>query len=401
MIARLLVVAFICSSLLGDLTKDIKKAKNDLSKNSTKSKNISNNLNSLAKKISTYKASLKQVKIGIRNLNNEILSYKKQGKTSTTKLNKINSIYKKLKDSNDIVNKKLVSILSKEIYTSILLQHNSTVDTNSINSLIESEFLATYSGILKDKFNKTKLKFFKLKVDLALVTKELNKINSKLTTLESKKNKLNRLKKFKDENLNKLELTKKSYLDKLRQVRRENRELKKILTKLNIIKKENEVIAEEIDKPQSAPTSPADLNVRQVGNSYSRTPVKKYHGKKTIAPFKKYKISRKFGNFTDPTYKIKMFNPNIVLKPIGNKNVINVLDGKVISITKSPAIGSIIIIDNNNQIHTLYAKLSKVAPTIKVGNRVKKGYILGKVKNELFFEVTKNNSNINPLELIN
>lgn len=402
MIARLFLLFFLITSLTADVKKDISKTKSKLSTNSKKNKKINNSLDALAKKIKTYKASLKRVKVGIVNLNSEIEKYEKQSKVSTNKLNKINSIFNKLKSSNDIVNKKLVSILSKEIYTSILLQHNTVSDNSSIDTLIESEFLTTYSGVLRDKFNKTKLKFFKLKVDIALVNKELNKIKEKVLTLQGKKTRLKKLDKLKKTNLIKLESSKKSYIKRLNQVRKENRELKRILTKLNILKRDNE---EKIVQSKEAiiqpSASPADINVRQVGHSYTKTPVKKYNGQKTIAPFKNYKITRKFGNFTDPTYKIKMFNPNVVLKPVGSKNVINVLDGKVISITKNPAIGNIIIVDNSNEIHTLYAKLSKVAPTIKVGSRVKKGYILGKVKNELFFEVTKNNSNINPLELIN
>ena len=401
MIAKLFFIFLLLTTLTADVKKDISKAENKLSVNSKKNKKIKNSLNLLAKKISSYKASLKRVKIGIVNLNSEITKYETKSKISISKLNKIKSIYARLKNSNDIVNKKLVSILSKEIYTSILLQHNTTTDNSSIDALVESEFLTTYSGVLRDKFNKTKLKFFKLKVDMALVNKELNKINNKVLILQNKKTKLSKLDKLKRLNLIKLEASKKDYIARLNQVRRENHELKKILTNLNILKRDNEEKIVQSHEIINSPSSPADINVKQVGNSYTRTPVKKYHGKKTIAPFKNYKISRKFGNFTDPTYKIKMFNPNVALKPIGSKNVINILDGKVISITKNPAIGNIIIVDNNNQIHTLYAKLSKVAPTIKVGNMIKKGYILGKVKDELFFEVTKNNSNINPLELIN
>jgi murein DD-endopeptidase MepM/ murein hydrolase activator NlpD len=267
---------------------------------------------------------------------------------------------------------------------------------NNEDKFIESYVNKTYSTILRDKFNKTKIKFFKLKLDIALAKKELEKIENKVKSLEEKKDKLKNLNIAKRDGIHKLLLLKKSYTKKLAQVREENRELTKLLKKLKILKNEKNKQDTAVLKTSNG----ENINVRRVGNSYNKTPITNYNGPKTIAPFERYKVVRKFGNFTDPTYKIKMFNPNVILKPIGSKNVINILDGKVISITKTPAIGNIIIVENKNGIHTLYAKVNQIAPAIKEGNHIKKGYLLGKVKDELYFEVTKNNLNINPLQLI-
>jgi len=53
-----------------------------------------------------------------------------------------------------------------------------------------------------------------------------------------------------------------------------------------------------------------------------------------------------------------------------------------------------------DEIHTIYAHLSKIAPTIQVGQKIKKGYVIGRVDNDLTFEVTQKNFHIDPLELI-
>ncbi len=63
-------------------------------------------------------------------------------------------------------------------------------------------------------------------------------------------------------------------------------------------------------------------------------------------------------------------------------------------------LGKVVIIEHKNRIHTIYAKLSRFAPGIKVGKRVPKGAVIGKVRSSLIFEVTKDNRHINPLKLI-
>lgn len=78
----------------------------------------------------------------------------------------------------------------------------------------------------------------------------------------------------------------------------------------------------------------------------------------------------------------------------------NVLDGKVIYAKDTAVLDKVVIVENRYGIHTIYAHLSKIAPTIKVGRKIKKGYIIGKVERDLTFEVTQKNYHINPLELI-
>ena len=60
----------------------------------------------------------------------------------------------------------------------------------------------------------------------------------------------------------------------------------------------------------------------------------------------------------------------------------------------------IVIIEHSNGIHTIYAHMDKIAPTVKKGKKLKRGSIIGRVSNELMFEVTQKNYHINPMELI-
>ncbi len=391
---KLFLLAVFTFSLFANTNTKIKNTKKDLSENAKKEKKILNSLEDISNKISTYKKSVDKIRLSIKELSDDIKNSKEKSTKAKIKLDKIKKIINSLNTKRDKVNKKLVSILSKEIKFSIIKQSNSF--NANVDDLINSYINKAYSKVLKDKFNKAKLKSLSLKLDLAYAKSEYDKLNSKVISLLNKKKQLKEYEELKKSTLTKLEKEKKRYLRKLQLVRKQNRQLTNLLKKLKILKEQDD--RKNAIKISSQANN--EIEVRRVGNSYSTAPVAKYRGVKTIAPFKRYKVVRKFGSFVDPNYKIKMFNPNVVLKPIGSKNVINVLDGKVISITNTPPIGNIVIVQNKNGLHTLYAKLSSVAPTIKKGNYIKKGYILGKVKDELYFEVTKNNTNINPLRLI-
>ena len=145
----------------------------------------------------------------------------------------------------------------------------------------------------------------------------------------------------------------------------------------------------------------APSDVRQVGSSYQGSLVKRYKGDKTIAPLEQYTLKQAFGDYTDPIYKIKIFNESVVLRSITpDATVKNVLDGKVVFAKDTAMLDKVIIMENADGIHTIYAHLSKIAPTIKVGTRIKKGYVIGRVERDLTFEVTQKNYHINPMELI-
>jgi len=141
--------------------------------------------------------------------------------------------------------------------------------------------------------------------------------------------------------------------------------------------------------------------VRQVNSSYKRSKTYAYRGGKTISPLPGAKIVKKFGTYVDPIYKIKIFNESITLKsPVTNSKVQNILNGKVVFAGKSSMLGKVVVVAHSSKIHTVYAGLSKIAPTIHVGAKIQKGYVVGKVNSKLIFQATKDSKHINPLKLI-
>jgi murein DD-endopeptidase MepM/ murein hydrolase activator NlpD len=145
----------------------------------------------------------------------------------------------------------------------------------------------------------------------------------------------------------------------------------------------------------------ASERVRKVNSSYKRGSTIAYRGGKTISPIRGAKVIKKFGTYVDPIYKIKIFNESITLKaPKSNAKVQNVLNGKVVFAGKSSMLGKVVVVAHSGKMHTVYAGLSKIAPTIKVGRKIKKGYTVGRVSRKLMFQATKNSKHINPMKLI-
>jgi len=141
--------------------------------------------------------------------------------------------------------------------------------------------------------------------------------------------------------------------------------------------------------------------VRNVNSSYHKPKVYTYKGGKTISPIAGARLIKKFGTYVDPVYKIKIFNESITLKaPHADAKVKNVLNGKVVFAGKSSMLGKVVVVAHSGKMHTVYAGLSKIAPNIRAGRKIKRGYVVGKVESKLMFQATKNSKHINPLKLI-
>jgi len=141
--------------------------------------------------------------------------------------------------------------------------------------------------------------------------------------------------------------------------------------------------------------------IRKINSSYKKSSIYAYRGKKTISPLTRARLIKKFGTYIDPIYKIKIFNESVTLKAAtANAKVLNVLNGKVVFAGKSSMLGKVVVVAHSGKMHTVYAGLSKIAPTIHVGSKIKKGYVVGKVRRKLMFQATKNSKHINPMRLI-
>jgi len=398
----LLMPIIMISTLFANISDKIQANQVKIDSKKSQEKKISHELDRIARDISKQKRAFGKLSNEVTACKKSIQKLKKKTIIKGSELQKIEKIYKKLAKQEKLVSQKAVSILSKELSIEMITKgaHDSSgkhilqsYETN-IDNIVMNEVLHTYTGLLRAKFKKTKSKYIKLNKSMDLVKSQIKGLSNKVDALKVKKRELNGLKSSQKKTILSLSQKKKRYIQKLNRIKKEQNIIANTLQKLHVTK-------EKRDKTIIKESKGGGINVRQIGSSYQHGKLIKYRGARTIAPLKSYSVTQKFGNYTDPIYKIKIFNESVILRAHKqNAKVQNVLDGNVIYAEKTPVLDNVVIVKHKNNLHTIYAHLSKIAPTIRVGKRVKKGYVLGRVHQELTFEVTQDTKHINPLKLI-
>ena len=383
--------------------KKINKSKKNLRSKTNVEKSINRKINDVAKGILKEQKNLASIKSQIENLGKSISKNQNVMKDKETNLQDLATQNKKLLTGKKDLETKIVKIIAEDF--SFYLITDKGYQDSSDNILVE-EAVDKISIIMKGEFTKLSKDYDNINRKIDVQNRQITDIKSSISELKNKKKKYSTLKKSKEKSIKKLNSQKKSYKKRLFKIAKERDELRATLKKLNIIKvKEDEAAKRKrlstLKKAKSNSHINGKMTVRQIGSSYQNSRVKKYRGKKTIAPLDSFTVKRKFGRYTDPIYKIKIFNESVILtSKVKNAKVKNVLKGKVVYAKNTAVLDRVVIVENSYGIHTIYAHLTKIAPTIKVGKKIKKGYIIGRVKDDLSFEVTQKSYHINPLELI-
>lgn len=386
-----------------DIDKKISKTSSKLSSFSKNYTKINKKMAQTAKAILRQKRELKRQNNYLQKLKTELLNKEGSYKESNTKLVSLKVYEEKLKKEQTEIEEKLVFVIAQSVSLSIVLEEKSTL---SSESLIEFEVLNSMLKSSKERVAELNKQFFSNSNQIADLSKESSKLEVEIATIDAKRKELLKVQKENKLALKKLQKDKKSYKTKLKSLLAQQDALKRTLAQLNIIKIDEIRKAKEEEERQKAfKESKISSNeklpkVKKHGNSYQSVKTKKYRGVKTIAPIDSYTISKKYGTYTDPIYGIKIFNESISLKPKReNARVKTVFNGKVIYADKTAVLDNIVIVEHKNGLHTIYANLSKISPDVKKGRKVKKGYTIGRVVDELIFEVTQKSYHINPKEL--
>jgi len=329
---------------------------------------------------------------------------KKEGSYDSSKeeLQQLQVSKKNLKREKDKIEQDLVFVVAQSVSLSVILEEK---DTTNTESLIEFEVLKEMLKRARAKAKKLNKQFYEYSKDIHVLVVESKFIKASILDIDSKRKKVLATREQNKKALAKLKKAKKSYKKRVKTLLSKQDTLKKTLAKLNIIKIDAIRKAKEEKERKKAFEANMALDgklpkVKQHGSSYQSIQTKRYRGAKTIPPFDKYTIIKKYGTYTDPIYGIKIFNESISLKPNAPRTKVkNVFNGKVIYADKTALLNNIVIIENRNGIHTIFANLSEIAPNIKRGKKIKKGYTIGRVDDELVFEVTQKSYHINPVEL--
>ncbi|TLE15468.1 hypothetical protein LS72_007050 [Helicobacter apodemus] len=327
----------------------------------------------------------------------------------------LSQIQKDLFQKRKKIELEIIDLMTKEASFSILLN---SYQPESIRDLLTEESFKVLNQNTKQHIINLSEEQSKIVTNLQNLQEELKTLKAFIQSENKKRETLKNLHKKQQTLLANYQKEIEKYNQELKKIVQERDGLQDILVNLNILKSQEEEKRKKLqelaksEKPQPENLSPTntkqqsqkiptnDFDVRQVASSYHNINTTKYKGAKTIAPLDDFTIEKRFGPYYDPVYKMKVFNESITLVPKGDDKVKSVLDGKVVFAKDTPILKRVVIIEHKNNIHTIYAQLDKIAPTIKPGSTVKKGYTIGRVENVLKFEVTLKDKHIDPLELI-
>ena len=412
--AFLLILA-VCATLFaaGTTANKTQSTKQNLKTKVEQEKRLNKKLDELAKSILSGEENVKTTAEQISALSVQVKELESSAKAADASLNTLIAQNKDLVAEQKRIEASLLAIISKRFAYDLIVPKNYI---ESEESIISAEILNSLTKDSQNQVNKIAKDYSKTINSIKSQTDKISAIKLDLAEFRSKQNKLIALQTKQKKDLAQLKSDKDSYEKELSAIQADQEELRKTLEKLAIIAKNEEEKkaraqqkakleeakkAKNNEKLASQSQKTAKNDVRQVGSSYQMSQVKRYTGAKTIAPLEKFTLKQAFGDYTDPIYKIKIFNESVVLRSALSDAVVkNVLDGKVVFAKETSLLQKVVIVENKDGIHTIYAHLSKIAPTIKVGSRLKKGYVIGRVERDLTFEVTQKNYHINPMELI-
>jgi septal ring factor EnvC (AmiA/AmiB activator) len=430
--AHIVLSSFILVSTLFANTHTIdKKIKNNqaiLKKNERINQQTQQKIDSFSKQIKTQTQELKKIEGKIKVLNKIILSQKAKLQTTQDDLIKLQEKAKSLENEKKEAENRIVTIVIDNFSWAFATQ---LASKKSLEELIDSELYNTLSKNSQEEIQKLNNQYLIINQTQEKNKKQINTLQNFIAIETKRKENLAKLQKKQQNTIASLKDKHTSYQQELKKVVQKQKNLSNLLSELNILKQEEikkeqerqrklaleKKRREQQQKQQAAKkqkqavvqttqedfANNIDIEVRMLGSSTKGIKIGKYRGAKTIPPLKSYEITKRFGKYFDPVYKIQLFNESIVLKANEQQaKVFNVLNGKVVYAKQnSGMLENVVIIQHDNGLHTIYSHLEQISPTIKVGKWIKKGYVVGRVSDSLTFQATKNSTHINPQDLFN
>ncbi|EAH5553140.1 peptidase M23 [Campylobacter upsaliensis] len=367
----------------------------DLKENERIQQQLSKKLEDLAQDILSGEKNLKNLSEQIDTLSSQTSKLEANIKVQNKELSTLNNQNKELLRIKSLMESKLISLMAKDFAYDLPIPEGYIEGEESFMAF---ELLGSLDKVLSEEISKLSKDYEGVNLLIENKQKQIEQIRLNLKNYNEQLKELQSLKNRQIKEINQQKTDRQIYAKKLDNLKAQQEELRATLDELKIIDKKEQV---KKQKEETSKLTNNNQKIRQIGSSYQGSSVKRYTGKKTIAPLDSFTIKQKFGNYVDPIYNIKIFNENVVLRSKkADATVKSVLDGRVVFAKNTTMLQRVVIIEHNDGIHTIYAHLDKIAPNIKVGKRVKKGAVVGRIKDDLTFEVTQKNFHINPLELI-
>lgn len=395
---RVIFYIILSVSLLfsSSIDRKISKKRKELKITKIEYKKMDKELSKIAKKILIAKRDEKKLDKNIAFLEEDI----KNNESKYIKLkDKEKKILKKIETINSLISSKqeeFVALVAKNFSMALALKE---IKHPTKESVVMEEVYNLYSKKNDKAIGKLKNEILNLNKEQDFLNKKSELIKETIAEYKNERLEYATKKEKKEKLIDSLARDKAIYKKRFKRIYKSKRSLERKLAKLNIIRR-SKIEAREAKRREAKNRKDLDVEVQATRDSY--VAVGRYRGTKTFSPLKGSVLIKRFGSYIDPIYKFKIFNKSITLKaPYVGAKVRTVLNGKVVfSENSGGMLGRVVIIEHAKGIHTIYAKISRLAPGIHVGKQLLKGTVIGKVDKSLMFEVTKDNKHINPLRLI-
>ncbi|GAA9927650.1 M23 family metallopeptidase [Helicobacter pylori] len=391
---------FLLATLLSANTQKVSDIAKDIQHKETLLKKTHEEKNQLNSRLSSLGEAIRSKELQKAEIGRQMIALKKsleKNRNESLAQEKVLTNYRKsldhLQKQRSFLQKKVFDTLLQDFLFSQALKRQNLASSNDV--ILQVAFENLHQSTLS-KMSQLSQEEKDLNAQALKVKSSIQKISSIIDEQKTREVTLKSLQTEQDKLILSMQKDYAIYNQRLTLLEKERQNLNALLKRLNIIKqnRENE---EKISLKKSSQA----LEVKQVASSYQNINTTSYNGPKTIAPLNDYEVVQKFGPYIDPVYNLKIFSESITLvSKTPNALVRNVLDGKIVFAKEINMLKKVVIIEHKNGIRTIYSQLDKIAPTIKSGMRIQKGYVLGRIEQRLGFEVTMREKHINPLELI-
>ncbi|MGZ5207899.1 MAG: murein hydrolase activator EnvC family protein [Sulfuricurvum sp.] len=397
----LILSAFLVLSLYGaKIDEKIKSTSSALKETKQTYSSLNAKLEQTASKIVKQREMVGTQQQHLNTLVSEIRSKENVYQSNKLSLHGLQTQQDHLVKTQNEIEQKLVFALARNTSISLLINDDRAKEANAI---ITEEALKLHLKQINSEIKELNFIFGENATKIASLSNQTTALKQSIAVIDKQKQNVLATKQENEKAIALLEKEKAEYKRSLGRILNQQRSLQNTLASLNIIKR-------EAMKPKKAPprlvaskpgSKPLPKGEREAISQYQPSKTAVYSGERTIAPLDGYIVTKRFGAYTDPVYGIKIQNESVSLRPTNpDAKVKAVFNGKVILAKPTAMLENVIIIEHDNGLHTIYAHLDKIAPTVTVGQRLKQGAIIGRVGRELLFQVVQRNAHIDPLQVI-
>ena len=356
MIKIVLVFTLLISSLIASVSSNIELQEDLYDKTKNEKLNINKNIKLLAKKITQEKKSYEKLTNQINDINKNLTSNKEKLSNAIIKIKELDEQLENLYSKKDKIEKDVIEHVAQKYSINIGIN---LINKNSLSNIVDKEvYKIVLNNAMKEVLELDK-NYLNINNKIAKNKKSTDNLNKFIEQQEKAKNKNLKIQKEQSKILTSLNEKHKLYKKSLKNIIKEQNKIVSILASLTILEKKEKL---------------------SLLKNQSKVRYRKYKGDRTISPLKSYDITKSFGKYTDEVYKKELFNKSVMLKTrIPNAKVYNIFMGEIVYARKNAgSLKNVVIVKHKGEIHTIYAHLDKISPTIKVGKWIQKGYEIGR-----------------------